>query len=117
MIFRISRAADPCRPGTMWFRQMTFPSCEIKCLKSGESMCGEIKPKNWFSPPILNRSSSVKHGVAKLLTFYFTARGRRRRSALSGFGPELLCGVCRSKSSSNPKSGHSKTFPTENLIF
>ena len=42
---------------------------------------------------------------------------RRRRTALSGFCPDLLCGVCRSKSSSNSKSGHSKTLPTENFRF
>ena len=36
----------------------------------------KLDRKNWFLPPTLNRSSSVEHGLAKLLTFYFTARGR-----------------------------------------
>ena len=36
----------------------------------------KLDRKNWFLPPTLNRSSSVKHGFAKLLPFYFTARGR-----------------------------------------
>jgi len=39
-------------------------------------MYGEIRPKKMVLPPVLNRSSSVEHGLAKLLTFYFTARGR-----------------------------------------
>ena len=39
-------------------------------------MCGEIRPKKLFFPPSLDRSSSVKHGLAKLFTFYFTARNR-----------------------------------------
>ena len=34
----------------------------------------KLDRKNCFLPPTLNRSSSVKHGLAKLLTFYFTAR-------------------------------------------
>ena len=34
-------------------------------------MFGEIRPKKLVLPPTLNRSSSVKHGLAKLLTFYF----------------------------------------------
>ena len=37
--------------------------------------------------------------------------------AESGCCPELLCGICRSKSSSNSKSGHSKILPTENFRF
>ena len=45
MIFRVSRAAEPCRPRTMWLRQRTVPSCEIKCQKSGDSMFGEIRQK------------------------------------------------------------------------
>ena len=44
-------------------------------------------------------------------------RTRRRRTALYGFCPDLLCGICRSKSSSNSKSVHSKTLPTENFRF
>ena len=36
--FGISRAADPSRPRTMWFRLRTVPSCAIKCQKFGESM-------------------------------------------------------------------------------
>ena len=76
MILRISRAADPCRPENMWFRQRTVPNCGIKCQKSGDSMCGETRPKKLFLPQTLNRSSSVKHELAKLLTFYFTAKNR-----------------------------------------
>ena len=34
----------------------------------------------------------------------------RRRTALSGLCPDLLCSVCRSKSSSNSEFGHSKTL-------
>jgi len=48
----------------------------IKCQKSGDSMFCEIRPKKLVLPPTLNRSSSVKHGLAKFLTFYFTARDR-----------------------------------------
>jgi len=36
----------------------------------------KLDRKNSFLPPTLNRCSSVEHGPAKLLTFYFTARDR-----------------------------------------
>ena len=45
MILRISRAADPCRPGTMWLRQRMVSGCEIKCQKYGDSMFGENRPE------------------------------------------------------------------------
>ena len=49
MIFRISWAADPCRSETMWTRSRTVPNSEIKCQKSGDSMCGEFRPKLVFT--------------------------------------------------------------------
>ena len=58
MIFRISWAADPCRSGTMWIRpkKLVFTSYNMRSY--------------------LNRYSSVTHGLATLLTFYFTTRDR-----------------------------------------
>ena len=64
MILKISWAADPCRPGTVWFRSELVPSCQINYQKFGESMFGESK----FSRPIFYRSKSTIQGVAKLLT-------------------------------------------------
>ena len=42
MIFKISGAADPCRPGTVWFRSGMVPSRQINYQKFGESMFGKI---------------------------------------------------------------------------
>ena len=47
-------------------------------------MYGEIRPIKLAFTPTLNRSSSVEHGVAKLLTLYFTARDR---PLLKPYGP------------------------------
>ena len=36
----------------------------------------KLDRKNWFLPPTFHRSSSITHGLVKLLTFYFTNRDR-----------------------------------------
>jgi len=46
-------------------------------VKSPATPCvAKLDRKNWFLPPTLNRSSSVKHGLAKPLTLHLTARDR-----------------------------------------
>ena len=46
MIFKISWAADPCQPGTVWFRSGMVPSCQINYQKFDESMFGKIMRTN-----------------------------------------------------------------------
>ena len=68
---------------------------------------------NSFRSRHLNICPNISFGTTTILEIIrrstWRLSSRRRRTALSGFCPELLCGVCRSKSSSNSKSGHSKT--------
>ena len=68
----ISWAADPYRPGTVWFRSGMVLSCQINYQKFGESMFGVYNEKNYFSRPTFHRSNSVTQGVGKLLTPDFT---------------------------------------------
>ena len=75
MIFRISWTPAGQRLGGF---------DKIKCQKFGKSLFGQIRPKILIlQRPIFHRSNSVTQGLVKLLTFYFTTRGRSLSNAPS----------------------------------
>ena len=60
----------------IWFRYRLVSNCRIKCQKSGDSVCCEIRQKNWILPQTFHRCSSVTDGLAKLWTFDLETRDR-----------------------------------------
>ena len=67
MIFKISWAADPCRPGTVWFRSEMVLSWCIIYQKFDESMFGKIITKKLIFTP----NFSIWYMISKLRTILY----------------------------------------------